>query len=77
MSFLTNGPACQGQGPHRGRIHESEAQMIAEADGTPVKDAPKEKAYFCEACFPDSDDPNYLTCTCRLCLERRAKTRSN
>ena len=77
MSFLTNGPSCDGPGPHKGLIHQAEAQMVAELDGTPVNGAPKEKAYFCEGCFPDKDDPKFLLCACELCLKRRKVSGGN
>ncbi len=51
--------------------------MVAKLDGTPVTNGPTGKAYFCEACFPDSSDPYYLTCACRLCIERRKKSGGN
>lgn len=63
-------PECQIPGKHGGNVHEYDARMVAELDGTPVTDAPQEKAYICEAHFPDMDDPKFLMCICALCKER-------
>lgn len=84
MAMLTNGPPApklpKGPecsfpgGPHYGRIHEFTVQMVAEIDGTPVKDAPKEKTYVCLGhAPPDPADPGYLQCTCRLCRVRKGE----
>jgi len=71
---LPKGPECSFPGPHGGRIHEFDVQMMAELDGTPVKDAPKEKTYICQGHAPvDPSDPDYLQCTCRLCRVRKGE----
>lgn len=65
-------PECQIKpGKHRGLVHEYDAKMVAELDGTPTPDAPEEKAYICEGHFPDRDDPKFLLCICALCKERK------
>lgn len=86
MGMLTNGPGprklppgpqCSFDGHDglrrkcAGNLHEYDVQMVAETDGTPVTNAPKEKTYICELHYPDPSDPKFLLCTCRLCKERK------
>lgn len=83
MGMLTNGaptpklpagPECCFPGKHHGKIHEFDVQMVANLDGTPVKDAPKEKTYICLGhAPPDSSDQDYLQCDCRLCRQRKGQ----
>lgn len=84
MAMLTNGPPKSLPGPQcsmdghdrlgrkcAGKLHEYTVQMYATLDGTPVKDAPKEKTLICEGHYADSTDPTFSTCACRLCKERK------
>lgn len=54
-----------------GNLHEYSVQMKAKLDGTPVTDAPVETTWICEGHYPDSTDPKFLLCSCRLCKERK------
>jgi len=76
MAMFTNGPQCSVKARDRkarpccGRLHQFDVQMVAELDGTPVKNAPIETTYICEGHAPaDVDDPKYLKCICKLCLK--------
>lgn len=77
MSFLTNGPKCEFDGEHKGKVHAYVAQRFADLKGNPVQNEPKQEFLICEGHYPDADDPTFSTCTCRLCLERQRKLHSN
>ena len=78
MGMLTNGPTCSFSDgrdalgrPCSGNVHEYDVRKIAEPDGTPVVDSPGQKTFICEGHYPDTRDPGFLLCLCRLCKERR------
>lgn len=78
MGMLTNSPVCSFKDrdnlkrPCSGKLHHYDVQMVAELDGTPVKDAPMEKTFICEGHYPDVSDPKFLLCICDLCKKSKA-----
>jgi hypothetical protein len=68
--ILLSSVRCRFPGAHKGKLHEYEATMVADLNGTPVKNAKPEKVYICEGHFPDSSDPTFSLCTCGLCTVR-------
>lgn len=73
----TNKPTCNFHGTHGGNVHAYQARKFAELDGRRVSNAPAEEFFACERHIPDPEDPKFVLCTCRLCLERNQTTGGN